>query len=103
MMRHLAHAVQKFGADHVAIGTDVAHTSHLAAGQATKLPRRAAPRYEALWPPDPFVVTPEARQSLAWTNWPLFTVGLVQQGLKDEDIQKMLGGNVLRVLRASAV
>lgn len=31
--------------------------------------------------------------------WPLFTVGLVQRGYSDEDIQKILGGNMLRVCR----
>jgi membrane dipeptidase len=41
------------------------------------------------------------RKSLAWTNWPLFTVGLVQRGHSDEDIQKIIGGNVLRVLAAN--
>ena len=38
---------------------------------------------------------------MAWTNWPLFTVGLVQRGHADADIQKILGGNMLRVLRAN--
>jgi len=37
--------------------------------------------------------------SLAWTNWPLFTVGLVQRGHSDEVIRKILGGNVMRVAR----
>jgi membrane dipeptidase len=37
---------------------------------------------------------------MAWTNWPLFTVGLVQRGYKDDDIRKIIGGNVLRVARA---
>ena len=39
--------------------------------------------------------------SLAWTNWPLFTVGMVQRGYKDADIRKIVGGNVLRVARAA--
>jgi len=30
----------------------------------------------------------------------LFTVGMVQRGYTDEDIQKILSGNVLRVARA---
>ena len=42
---------------------------------------------------------PDQKLSLAWTNWPLFTVGLVQRGYSDRDIQKILGGNVLRVAR----
>jgi len=43
---------------------------------------------------------PKGGQSLAWTNWPLFTVGLVQRGYADEEIRKILGANVLRVARA---
>ncbi len=43
----------------------------------------------------------EAALSMAWTNWPLFTVGMVQRGYRDEDIQKVLGQNVLRVARAA--
>jgi hypothetical protein len=54
-----------------------------------------------LWPRDDFQTTPEAERSIAWTNWPLFTLGLVMRGHRDEDIRKILGGNVLRVLRAS--
>jgi membrane dipeptidase len=40
-------------------------------------------------------------QSLAWTNWPLFTVGLVQRGHSDDVIRKIIGGNVLRVAGAA--
>ena len=39
--------------------------------------------------------------SLAWTNWPLFTVGLVQRGYSDDEIRKIIGGNVMRVARES--
>ncbi|MBR7105037.1 MAG: GntR family transcriptional regulator [Lentisphaeria bacterium] len=39
--------------------------------------------------------------SLAWINWPLFTVGLVVRGFSDEDIAKILGQNFLRVLAAN--
>ena len=38
-------------------------------------------------------------KSLAWTNWPLYTVGLVQHGYRDEDIRQILGLNMLRVAR----
>lgn len=46
----------------------------------------------ALWQPDDPVFAPEWRQerqvqSLAWTNWPVFTIGLVQRGYSDDDIQ----------------
>ena len=34
-------------------------------------------------------------------NWPLFTVGLVQRGDSDQQIEKILGLNMLRVARAN--
>ena len=36
---------------------------------------------------------------MMWTNWPLFTVGLVQRGYSDDDILKIIGGNILRVAK----
>lgn len=57
--------------------------------------------YAALWPEEPFDITPEMVQSMAWTNWPLFTVGMVQMGYSDKVIQKIIGGNAMRVARAA--
>jgi membrane dipeptidase len=59
----------------------------------------AGPRWEHLWPVDTYKETPRAIESLAWTNWPLFTVGMVQRGHSDDTIRKILGENVLRVWR----
>ena len=107
---HLDHLVKKFGAEHAAIGTDVAYTSRFDAEERKKIVKRpdgtsplsaSGPKFEHLWPRDNFQSTPDAERSLAWTNWPLFTLGLVMRGHRDEDIQKILGGNVLRVLRAN--
>ena len=44
-------------------------------------------------------MTMDQYNSVAWTNWPLFTVGLVQRGFSDDEIRKIIGGNVLRVCR----
>ena len=105
MLDHIDHVVRKFGADRVGIGTDVAYTSRNAAAQNKKIPPRAKARKEfrSLWPDDsltpPPGAHPKARQSMAWTNWPLFTVGLVQRGYSDDEIRKILGGNMLRVAR----
>jgi membrane dipeptidase len=101
---HIDYVVRKVGVDHVAIGTDIAYRSRNDERERRKLPKagRKRTRFAALWPPGALVGgTAAARESLAWTNWPLFTVGLVQRGYKDEDIQKILGGNVLRVARAA--
>jgi membrane dipeptidase len=107
---HLDYAVKKFGADHVAIGPDISYVSRHDATERAKLRRRAdgrpaiptaGPRWEQLWPVDNFRPKPQAEQTLAWTNWPLFTVGLVQRGHSDETIRKILGENTLRVARAN--
>jgi membrane dipeptidase len=106
MLDHVDYVARTFGADHVAIGTDTAYASRATEAEREKVPRRrrARPRWEGFWPADAF--GEQWRQermtlSLAWTNWPLFTVGLVQRGYSDEDIQKILGGNMLRVARAA--
>jgi membrane dipeptidase len=102
MLDHILYAVRQFGADHVAIGTDVAYAARPTPAESQRMPKRigSRPRWEKLWPPDPSKL-PSAHPSLAWTNWPMFTVGMVQRGLSDDDIQKILGGNVLRVARAA--
>jgi membrane dipeptidase len=99
---HIDYIVKLVGVDHVAIGTDIAYTSRQDAAERKRIParRRARVRFAYLWPRETFTATPTARESLAWTNWPLFTVGLVQRGYRDEDIQKIIGGNVMRVARA---
>ncbi len=96
---HIDYVIRRFGADHVAIGTNVAYSSPNAAAERRKVPSqgRRRVRWEALWPDDPFVTTPEATESLSWTNWPIFTVGMVQRGHSDDEIRKVLGQNVLRV------
>ena len=103
MLDHVDYVAKKFGPDRVAIGTDTAYSSRNPSAGSKKIPKRPRSRtaWRSLWPDDDYVTTPEARTSLAWTNWPLFTVGLVQRGYSDADIQKIIGGNVLRV--ASAV
>lgn len=100
---HIDYVVKKFGIERVAIGTDCAYESRQAAAERAKIPRqpggrRTQPRWESLWPEGS--LGGRDHPSLAWTNWPLFTVGLVQRGYADDDIQKILGGNVLRVARA---
>jgi membrane dipeptidase len=112
MLRHLDYGIRTFGDEHVAIGTDVAYISRNEETERAKIPKQSvarpalsagSTRWEHLWPADSFVPKPHAERSLAWTNWPLFTVGLVQQGHSDNTIRKILGENVLRVLAASSI
>jgi len=88
----------------VAIGPDIAYVSRNDESERARIPKWSGPtatRWEHLWPADDFQPQPHAERSLAWTNWPLFTVGLVQRGHSDETIRKILGENVLRVARAN--
>ncbi len=100
---HIDYIAKKFGADAVTIGTDSAYRSrHTVDGTLKGSVSR--PRWEYVWRPGDEVYTPdwtkpEQLQSMAWTNWPLFTVGLVQRGYSDEDIRKIIGGNILRVAK----
>ncbi len=101
---HIDYIVKHFGAEHAAIGTDAGHRLQKSGEKPVKMP--AVPGrtvFRSLWPENSF--SNEYQQgnqilSMAWTNWPLFTVGLVQRGHSDENIMKILGGNVLRVARA---
>jgi len=99
---HIDYVVKKIGIDHVAIGTDVAYSSRPNGNNSIKLPprRKSRARFASLWPKETLTGTETARESIAWTNWPLFTVGLVQRGYRDEDVKKIIGGNVMRVAKA---
>ena len=108
MLDHIDYALKLVGPNHVAIGTDVAYQSRNQAREVAKIPRRPASpvradRWEHLWPADGFQRgnNPDAALSLAWTNWPLFTVGMIQRGHREETIRKVLGENVLRVWAAN--
>lgn len=107
LMKHIDYVVKKFGFEHVTIGTDHGHSSQYSAEEnkiisSTATRQGSRPRWEALWPTETdFLAKPEMQQSMAWTNWPLYTVGMVQMGYSDDDIQKILSGNALRVARAA--
>ena len=97
LLDHIDYLVENFGAAHVAIGTD--NGTRVGEVKPGLLKSKARPIFEQFWTPpiDPFDSTPEMMNSMTWTNWPLFTVGLVQRGHSDSDIRKILGGNVQRV------
>jgi len=102
MLNHIDHIRKKFGAKHVAIGTDVAYTSRNASAEGKIAGRgpRFRTAWRSLWPPGSLTPKPQASVSMSWTNWPLFTIGLVQRGYQDDEIRNIIGGNVLRVSRA---
>ena len=97
---HIEYIARKFGVDHVAIGTD--RGMSLAPVEFDGEMPGIRPIWESYWTRPEDVngtMTEDQYNSLAWTNWPLFTVGLVQRGFSDDEIRKIIGGNVLRVCR----
>lgn len=107
LLCHIDYVVEKFGPDYVTIGTDVSTTLSGYEDELKKIetsPLNNCKDWASFWPPGTTGLSikyPEKnRQSLEWLNWPLFTVGLVQHGYSDSDIQKIIGGNMLRVANA---
>ena len=105
MLDHIDYVMKTFGPEHYAIGMDycaTASTYHSELRKMGKLQERR--RWRTLWQDGPTGSPPSnshpGNASCYWTNWPYITVGLVQRGHSDEDIRKVIGGNVLRVARA---
>ncbi len=106
---HIDYLVDRFGWQSVAIGTDTPYRSMFSVEQRHLLEPwpRTRPHWEALWPGQSRLSTigvpsPEGLLSLAWTNFPLFTVGMVQRGHSEEAIRGILGENLLRVFESTA-
>lgn len=107
LLDHVEYICKLVGTDHVSIGTDIpyCHT-----WPETDLKFYENTRYKSGWwgnwnseNQGTALQTDEASAgSLAWTNWPLFTVGLVTRGFSDNDIESILAKNFLRVLKANS-
>ena len=71
-LRHIDHAVQTVGADHVGIGTDFDGVSGM---------------------------VPDGMEYVS--KYPALVQGLIDKGYSDADIRKITGDNLLRVMRAN--
>jgi len=100
LIDHIDHAVSLVGAEHVAIGTDVCYVPPWPKGLQGFPGARWSSQWWGAWKPE-YASPPSDEHlagSLAWTNWPMYTVGLVSRGHADEDIRGIIGGNILRVI-----
>ena len=92
VLDHLDYIVKLVGIDHTAIGTDCMYGDHVAMhkfmrkamGMAKVLDEFPAPHVEYIENPG---------------QWPNFTRALVARGYSNEQIKKVLGENILRILR----
>lgn len=103
LLRHVEHVINLVGADHVAVGTDLGYDGAWPEDLCGYPTSGNAPIDRGGWKPEHRLHAKSLEHvsgSLAWTNSPLITVGLVKMGLSETDIEKVLGGNLRRVLRA---
>ena len=104
LLDHIQHAADVMGIDHVGIGTDVGFSAPPPEGIEMLPMPRGRNRWWSLWPEGTGSPHPENTESsdgsLSWVAWPYFTVGLKMRGFSDEDVAKIVGGNILRVLEA---
>jgi len=92
MLNHIDYAVKLIGIDHVAIGLDnvfgdqVAH--HRAGAKTVFFLSRVGQELNADYMEG--IESPE--------EWPNITRGLVSRGYSDQEIEKIIGGNALRIV-----
>lgn len=109
LLNHIEYIVKLIGDDHVQIGTDLQYrhswdTSGLPYYDA-KSREFTGNKWWGIWEKNkhaPKNPKETVNGSLAWINWPLYTVGMVTRGFSDETIAKILGKNFLRVFAANA-
>jgi len=90
---HVAHAVEVCGIDHVGVGTDWGAV--LPPEVADKLNQEMGaigfrPEHRVDW-------NAKLPDYQSWEDWPNITRRLVERGFSDEEVQKILGLNFLRV------
>ena len=104
MLKHIRYIADLIGVDHVGIGTDGAYIHEWKNPDAISNYPNAeySGAWWGNWSEFPYRKSDDHHYgSLAWLNWPLFTVGLVKAGFNDGEIEKILGQNFLRVLAAN--
>jgi len=117
---HVDYAVDLVGVEHIGIGSDNSYPAALEPDFLFEMrkkeggglfPYKKPPSGRGWWggwrPDEPTaraVASPEMRDdedrkgSLAWINWPYFTVGLVTRGYSDQEIKGIIGGNFVNIL-----
>lgn len=118
---HVDYAVELVGVDHIGIGSDNSYPAALEPEFLFEMrrqeggglfPYKKPPSGRGWWggwrPEEPkarAVAGPEMRDdedrrgSLAWINWPYFTVGLVTRGYSEQEIKGIIGANFVNLLK----
>ena len=111
LISHIEHAVEVAGIDHVGIGTDtnwsMPRTDSVPADYfppGAPMPLNSKYAQSGAWDRKEHFnydssLPAEYQESLKWTNWPYFTVGLKKRGFSDCDIAKVTGENFIRIFK----
>ena len=97
---HVCHLLDVMGEDHVGIGTDWGKPYYNA---LTWTPEMVKPQRGFNWigwrPEDRFDPNAQTFGMETWDCWPNLTAALLQRGLSEKVVLKVIGGNYMRVLR----
>jgi membrane dipeptidase len=107
LLNHIDHVVKLVGVNHVGIGTDNRFQSAPINNNELKKRPKTPTGEEATWwgnskrirTNDPTGFRETRNGSLSWLNWPYLTVGLLSRGYSDEDVQKIVGLNFIRLFK----
>jgi membrane dipeptidase len=96
-LRHVDHVVDLVGVDHVGFGTDLTEEINplemmTETGELGNWPNK--PYRPVVYPPLPWIFPPEIDSLAKLGN---ITLGLLARGYDDKEVQKIMGGNFLRV------
>lgn len=100
-LNHIDYAVKLIGVDHVGIGTDMMYGDHAALhrgfvkyeGMGLRQDIKKEEELAIMERGTPYVYGMEDHD-----EWPNFTRGLVAGGYSDQEIEKIVGGNILRIM-----
>ncbi len=100
MLDHIDYAVDLVGIDHVGIGTDQWDEYGRPQSWVNEMNKwlQSAIGFRPDHNLDWGVFTPSPDELGAWCNWPRITVGLVSRGYSEQEVQKIIGGNWLKLI-----
>jgi membrane dipeptidase len=98
---HVAHLIDVMGEDHVGIGTDWGKPYYSALTWDAGMVNEPTAGFDWVgWRPhDNFDPNAQVVDLETWDKWPNLTAALLQRGLTERQVVKIVGGNFLRVLR----
>jgi membrane dipeptidase len=96
---HVCHLLDVVGAEHLGVGTDWGKPYYHALRWSAGMVREGAASFDWIgWrPEDHFDPNAQVRGLETWDLWPNLTAALLQRGIPEETVVKLVGGNFLRI------